>query len=1050
VLKNSLAGSNQLYLTVLGRVLLTDTSSERVLVGYRRRPLALLSILAACGERGISRERLLLYLWPESDARHGRNTLSQTLYALKRGLRNEQVVTGTTVLSLNRAAIGCDLWDFERALAAGADEAAVGCYGGAFLNDFTIPGLLEFEQWVGMERTRLERSHRGALERLSMAAEKRGDPGQAVFWWRRLVDVAPLSTTAAMGLIRALASSGDRSAALDHARAYAALVRSELDSEPESAVLALIDQIRRSGLAIDRSGARASTHAPHPRRASDADSAWPTHPGPDDAPVEQSEELTAVAVEPVPGTALLPPWTLVETFTLPSASGLVIAEAYPGAADQRRELPRAVRVIGLLIAIAVVIAFMAAVVPDDMGIRSQQPGSASGTAAPTATVLPFAVTAPESLRGRAAEIQDLLRASLDRADVELVDRVAVRDSSEPESLGVRGPLAELVRPEAAPPGAASYVTGEIALTATRIRVTARWYGRHAAPQGADGGETLVTSAVGEGEPTQLSEVVEHVAAQLLAGRHTGPTGRLTRAAAEGTRELAAFQAYLRGERRLRRLEYVSAVEEFSLAVAADSGFALAHYRLSVAADRAGLSSLARAAAGRAAALDRSLAERDGALVRALAAAQLGDRATAERLYDAIVEDYPDDIEAWSRLGELAFRGNPLIGRSALDARPALEQVTRLDPDRAEALVLLARIAAADGRRDDADSLLGRVLAGRGEGVALAIDAVPSLAHWNPGVRWQAIGHPPRGAAFARPALTLDAALDPLDMWERARLLTRPELPSDVRAVGYQMRSRAGAARGEWAAASALLDSAQLLDEVPALELRAHLAAAPFLGVPRVARREIVARLSAWSPDAGGPTDGAHSPLHAGLDAHVRLHSLGLLHAALQEHARAGRIADSLELLPLPEGAPPAAGLVLAQSVRATSAFHAGRFGDVLRILGNTPWPAVADAFEPEVHDRFLRAEALLALGRLGEAARWYASIAQRAAYEQVYLAPSELRLGEIAERQGELARAARHYQRFVDLWADADSALQPQVAAARHRLAALSDPDPQPRRSLAR
>ena len=61
------------------------------------------AILAASGERGISRERLLLFLWPESDARHGRNTLNQTLYALRRDLGTDELVMGTSVLALNRA-----------------------------------------------------------------------------------------------------------------------------------------------------------------------------------------------------------------------------------------------------------------------------------------------------------------------------------------------------------------------------------------------------------------------------------------------------------------------------------------------------------------------------------------------------------------------------------------------------------------------------------------------------------------------------------------------------------------------------------------------------------------------------------------------------------------------------------------------------------------------------------------------------------------------------------------------------------------------------------
>ena len=47
------------------------------------------------------------------------------------------------------------------------------------------------------------------------------------------------------------------------------------------------------------------------------------------------------------------------------------------------------------------------------------------------------------------------------------------------------------------------------------------------------------------------------------------------------------------------------------------------------------------------------------------------------------------------------------------------------------------------------------------------------------------------------------------------------------------------------------------------------------------------------------------------------------------------------------------------------------------------------------------------------------------------------RLGEIYESRGEHDRAVEHYDRFVELWQDADPELQPQVANARERIARL-------------
>jgi tetratricopeptide (TPR) repeat protein len=47
------------------------------------------------------------------------------------------------------------------------------------------------------------------------------------------------------------------------------------------------------------------------------------------------------------------------------------------------------------------------------------------------------------------------------------------------------------------------------------------------------------------------------------------------------------------------------------------------------------------------------------------------------------------------------------------------------------------------------------------------------------------------------------------------------------------------------------------------------------------------------------------------------------------------------------------------------------------------------------------------------------------------------RLGELHEARGDRAKAMEYYNQFVELWKDADTSLQPQVVAARARLAEL-------------
>ena len=47
------------------------------------------------------------------------------------------------------------------------------------------------------------------------------------------------------------------------------------------------------------------------------------------------------------------------------------------------------------------------------------------------------------------------------------------------------------------------------------------------------------------------------------------------------------------------------------------------------------------------------------------------------------------------------------------------------------------------------------------------------------------------------------------------------------------------------------------------------------------------------------------------------------------------------------------------------------------------------------------------------------------------------RLGELYDRTGQAAKAAEHYQAFIDLWRDCDPELQPQLEAARRALERL-------------
>ena len=234
-------------LQTFGGLVLREDDVPHEGAASQRRRLALLVLIAAAGRRPISRDKLLGYLWPDTDAEHARHALNQSLYVLQRALHTDVLFLGTTSLELNAAVISSDLADFEDAVAQGAYERAVGLYAGPFLDGFYVGGAPEVERWVDAERARLARAHAAALECLAAAATARRDYQSAASWWRQLAAADPLSAPYAMGLMQSLAVVGDRAGALRAASVHAALLKQELDAPPDPAVTALEAQLRSSG-----------------------------------------------------------------------------------------------------------------------------------------------------------------------------------------------------------------------------------------------------------------------------------------------------------------------------------------------------------------------------------------------------------------------------------------------------------------------------------------------------------------------------------------------------------------------------------------------------------------------------------------------------------------------------------------------------------------------------------------------------------------------------------------------------------------------------------
>jgi len=230
-----------LRLETFGGLRLTNAAGGQVTTARRR--LALLALLASAGERGLTRDKLVGFLWPESPGENAKHALEQLLYSVRRQCP-EELVLGPDPLRLNPAVITSDVAEFQRALAQGAPAAAAELHRGPFLDGFFLSDAPEFEQWVEAERARLAAEHAGALYRLAKDAGGAEHHTVEIDWWRRLAALDPLSERTALGLARALARAGDWAGALHHAKAYEALVREELAVPPTPEVTAFVERIR--------------------------------------------------------------------------------------------------------------------------------------------------------------------------------------------------------------------------------------------------------------------------------------------------------------------------------------------------------------------------------------------------------------------------------------------------------------------------------------------------------------------------------------------------------------------------------------------------------------------------------------------------------------------------------------------------------------------------------------------------------------------------------------------------------------------------------------
>lgn len=563
--------------------------------------------------------------------------------------------------------------------------------------------------------------------------------------------------------------------------------------------------------------------------------------------------------------------------------------------------------------------------------------------------------------------------------------------------------------------------------------------------------SLVAEATAEGAAGDLFSLVDELARQLLAGLTTGPGARLTRLAMTMTGSFDALKAYLEGEREMRAMRRIPAVEAYRVAVDRDPEFALAWYRLAVASLWSGQLERSRDAIERAVELGVRLSDHDRMLVVAFRAFLRGQAEDAEHLYRVVVGSHPDDLEAWYQLAEVLFHYGPLRGHSLLESRAAWERTLSLEPEHMSALTHLAVIAAADGKRSEVGELVRR---------ATAISPAGDAVTWMLALQaWEASDATAQAEVVARLRSASDFAVARAAWYvsvpgkcadgpkRLAALLTEAMRAPEVRAVGHLWIGHLELAGGHLRAALAEIARARSLHHPAGFVHGAQLALVPVLETRRDEIMELRTSLEGWNAEEVPQSmiAGDYFTVHNGLYPQLRTYLLGLVAARLGDAEAARGYARSLEEW---SGRPEAADLAAdqARSVLATLAWSAGRKEEALDLLEASCMGALfeltmASPFFSQARERWLRAELLAASGREEEALQLFGSFTGHSIYDLIYRAPSHDRRGRIFEETGRPAEAARHYRRFLELWSDADAELQPWRQRAKARLAALGEPD---------
>src|SRR5262252_1195287 len=243
------ASSPKFRLSLLGRFELSGPEGP---VDLPNKKLSgLLAYLACTAPAPQHREKLATLLWGSHFEVQARQNFRQGLSRLRRVLGRDVLLSDAEEVSLARGAIACDATQLEMLVGQGTRTSlteAVELYKSRLLVDIRIPEEA-WSEWLDSERVRLEGIALDAMVRLGDFELQAGLSKQALVVANKAIAINNLREDAHRLAIRALAAAGRRADGLKRYEHLVALLKSELDVEPDASTQALVLSLRQPSLA---------------------------------------------------------------------------------------------------------------------------------------------------------------------------------------------------------------------------------------------------------------------------------------------------------------------------------------------------------------------------------------------------------------------------------------------------------------------------------------------------------------------------------------------------------------------------------------------------------------------------------------------------------------------------------------------------------------------------------------------------------------------------------------------------------------------------------